>query len=394
MIRVVGVEYQKFDPQDLLKRLREACKEERRFIVSFIELLLEVDERRLDLLMGCTSMHDFCVRKLHMSGGVAYRRINAARLVGKFPFLLAKIASGALHLSGLVILRPYLTDEATARRLAEAASWCSESKIYELLAEQFPRDDVPERIAPFWGSSRTEPLSPSTYLVQLTITAATHEKLMQARNLLGHQFPDGNLAAVVDRALDELLKSRERRCRATARRKTAPPADPGRVTDAVRREVFARDGKRCTFTSASGERCPALALIEVDHASAYSLGGTGELENVRLLCRAHNRLHAEQTFGKGYIADKITERRAETEAAAEARRASDPENHERRAVEGLVRLGFAKQSCVRTVRSILGRGDPSLDLVALMQGAIEILAAGPRRARRRAEVSPPISEAG
>lgn len=368
---------------ELMERLRASCRDERRLVVSFIELLNEVDERRFDLVLGCSSMHDFCVRKLHMSGGVAYRRINAARLVRRFPFLLEKIASGALHLSGLVILRDYLTDEAVARRLADDASWCSESRIHEILAEQFPRADVAERVSPFWGSSRTEPLSPSTYLVQLTISAATHEKLMRARNLMSHRVPDGNLAAVIDRALDELLRSREGGRRATSRGRSAPPADPGRVTDAVRREVFARDGKRCTYTSASGERCPALALIEVDHIAAHSLGGSGELSNVRLLCWAHNRLHAEQTFGKGYIADRITERRAESAAATEARAPSGSEHHERRAVEGLVRLGFAKAACARTVRSVLERGDPSLDLVALMQSAIEILTTAPRGARRR-----------
>ena len=372
---------------ELMERLRASCRNEQRLIVAFIELLIEVDQRRLDLLLGCNSMHDFCVRKLHMSGGVAYRRINAARLVQRFPFLLELIESGALHLSGLVILRPYLTDETVARKLAEDASWCSETRIYELLAERYPRADVPERISPFWGSSHTEPLSPSTYLVQLTISAATHAKLLQARDLLSHRFPDGNLAAVVDRALDVLLKSRERREGATSRKSAAPPADPGRVTDAVRREVFARDGKRCTFTSASGERCPALALVEVDHMAAYSRGGTGELSNVRLLCRAHNRLHAEQTFGKGFIADKITARRAESShgvSGDEERTSPGVEQHRQRAVEGLVRLGFTKASCVRAVRSVLKRGDPTLDLVALMQGAIAILATEPRRARKRA----------
>lgn len=377
---------------ELMERLRASCRDERGLIVSFIELLIEVDERRLDLLLGCSSMHDFCVRKLHMSSGVAYRRINAARLVRRFPFLLERIASGALHLSGLVILRPYMTDEAVARELAENASWRSEPRIYELLAERFPQADVPERISPFWGSSRTQPLSPSTYLVQLTISAATHAKLLQARDLLSHRVPDGNLAEVVDRALDALLESRERKRRPSPRKSSAPVADPGRVTDAVRREVFARDGKRCTYTSPSGDRCPALAFIEVDHVAAQSRGGHGKLSNVRLLCRAHNRLHAEQTFGKGYIADKITARRGESSGSAEQGSPGE-EHHEQRAVAGLTRLGFPKASCVRTVRSILRRGDPSLDLVALMQSAIVILAAEPRRGGRRTAVPAPVLRA-
>ncbi|MGE0172274.1 MAG: hypothetical protein AB7T49_05800 [Oligoflexales bacterium] len=38
----------------------------------------------------------------------------------------------------------------------------------------------------------------------------------------------------------------------------------------------------------------------------FALGGrSDDPTNVRLLCRAHNRLHAEHAFGKGFVANKI-----------------------------------------------------------------------------------------
>ena len=67
-------------------------------------------ERRLDLRAACSSMFDFCVRRLGMSEGAAYRRITAARLVRRFPCLLAVIERGELHLSTLVLLREHLND--------------------------------------------------------------------------------------------------------------------------------------------------------------------------------------------------------------------------------------------------------------------------------------------
>lgn len=46
--------------------------------------------------------------------------------------------------------------------------------------------------------------------------------------------------------------------------------------------------------------------LEYDHRRPFALGGSSDdAENIRLLCRAHNRLHAEYAFGKGFVAKKI-----------------------------------------------------------------------------------------
>ncbi|MBX3228745.1 MAG: HNH endonuclease, partial [Labilithrix sp.] len=69
------------------------------------------------------------------------------------------------------------------------------------------------------------------------------------------------------------------------------------------------------FVSADGERCPAREWLEVDHRQPRALGGAGTIENVRILCRAHNRLAAEQAFGVEHVARKIEEARAARAAA-------------------------------------------------------------------------------
>ncbi|MBX3230566.1 MAG: HNH endonuclease, partial [Labilithrix sp.] len=74
------------------------------------------------------------------------------------------------------------------------------------------------------------------------------------------------------------------------------------------------------FVSPDGERCPAREWLEVDHRQPRALGGAGTLENVRILCRAHNRLAAERAFGVEHVARKIEEARA-------ARAPADPSVH-------------------------------------------------------------------
>jgi hypothetical protein len=57
------------------------------------------------------------------------------------------VADGRLHLSGVVLLAAYLTEH-TARDLLEAATHQTAKQIERLLAERFPRPDVPETIHP------------------------------------------------------------------------------------------------------------------------------------------------------------------------------------------------------------------------------------------------------
>jgi hypothetical protein len=59
----------------------------------------------------------------------------------------------------------------------------------------------------------------------------------------------------------------------------------------IRNFVFQRDGAGCTFVSPeTSHQCECRVLIEVDHINAKASGGNDHPENLRPLCRAHNRL--------------------------------------------------------------------------------------------------------
>jgi 5-methylcytosine-specific restriction endonuclease McrA len=94
------------------------------------------------------------------------------------------------------------------------------------------------------------------------------------------------------------------------------------VPRAVRRAVFERDGEQCTFTDAAGARCPSRTLLELDHADSRALGGSDEASNLRVRCRAHNALHAEEVFGRAHVAAQVNLRqqkhRGDAPAAARA----------------------------------------------------------------------------
>ena len=65
---------------------------------------------------------------------------------------------------------------------------------------------------------------------------------------------------------------------------TAKPCAAGRaIPAAVRRQVWQRDGGRCSYVDQqTGRRCSSRHLIEIDHIRPYAMGGGADPDNLRL----------------------------------------------------------------------------------------------------------------
>ena len=173
------------------------------------------------------------------------------------------------------------------------------------------------------------PLGAGRYRLQWTAHQALHDKLEQLKHLMRHQVPDGNLAVIVERAVDLLLdKTLKARfgVKAPSDSRPAPtqhahpsdgpttqvcasdhktPASSSRhIARAVAREVFLRDQGQCSFVGSNAKRCCERGLLELHHVVPFARGGEASVENIRLVCRAHNSLLAEQDFGRAHVRSK------------------------------------------------------------------------------------------
>ena len=200
-----------------------------------LDHVAEFDARKLYRSAGYSSMFAYCVETLHRSEDAIYRRIQAARAANRFPTIFGMVADGRLHLSAVCMLAPHLTEE-TAGDLLAAATHKSKAQIEQMLAERFPRPDVPTLVqaltvapmpaaaelapgqvqAPFVpprqeDRARVKPLAPQRFAVQFTMGQSAHDKLTYVQELLGHQVPSGDLAQVFERALDALIPVLEKR---------------------------------------------------------------------------------------------------------------------------------------------------------------------------------------
>ncbi len=69
------------------------------------------------------------------------------------------------------------------------------------------------------------------------------------------------------------------------------------VPKALRQRVKVAAQHRCSFRSASGVQCNQTAHLEIDHIRPWAKGGSSrDIENLRVLCKAHNLLAAKQAF--------------------------------------------------------------------------------------------------
>ena len=126
---------------ELLLKLAEVLKQSRRVESVLVAHIAEVDARRLFVSEASSSMHKYCTDVLHLSGAEAFLRITAARASRRHPALLKMLDDGRLHLSGLAVLAPHLTNSNCEDLLARATHK-TKGEIQKLVAEIAPKPDV------------------------------------------------------------------------------------------------------------------------------------------------------------------------------------------------------------------------------------------------------------
>jgi hypothetical protein len=330
--------------QDLLARVGVLASKEREASVELVAHLAALDARpALYAAEGHGSLFTYCTDVLRLSEDATCNRIHAARACRDFPAILDALASGALSLTSVRILRPHLTPENHEAVLARAFGR-SRRDIEALIAELAPRPDVPSSVrklptvtpartlmpaatstatrveAATLGSPEPAPpvssppppltarrpiietTSPERYRVQFTIGKESHDKLRRVQDLLRREIPDGDPAAIFDRALTLLLEKVEKAKLGAAAKPRPRPIRPGAdrqrdVPSHVQRAVSQRDGGQCAFVSKGGHRCTERTFLEFHHIRPYALGGLATVENISLRCRRHNQYEAELVFG-------------------------------------------------------------------------------------------------
>ena len=97
--------------QELLNKLSGLVKIENETTIEILLYLAELEERKLYLSMGYSSLFDYCQRKLGYSEPAAVRRIKAARCIKDFPEVKDLLLKRQVSLSTVCLFAPLLNSE-------------------------------------------------------------------------------------------------------------------------------------------------------------------------------------------------------------------------------------------------------------------------------------------
>ena len=298
---------------ELISRLCQLSKNERVLTVAVLDHLIELDDRRLYLEAGYSSLFDFCRRRLRYSEGAAQRRIVAARCIKDKPELKELLLEGKVSLCTIATAAGSLRQNVTQ---VEEIIDKSKKEVELLVAKSNPQAKPREALRPIVTREKslsqptimplTTPVQPKEeikeerYEMKFSVSKETYDKFMKVRAKASHALgKDLSIEAVFTRLIEAEL--REVKPRASVK-----SLDTSRYIPAqLRSDIFKQDKAQCSYVAADGTRCTETHYLEVDHVKPFGIGGKTEPGNVRVLCSMHNLLLAKKTYGDDFILGRI-----------------------------------------------------------------------------------------
>ncbi|MFY3745740.1 HNH endonuclease [Anaeromyxobacter sp. Red801] len=326
--------------RELSARLATLLRRERSALAEFLVALAGFDARRAWADLGYASLFHYLHRELRLSKGSAQYRKVAAELIQAVPAVVEPLRDGRLCFTTVIdvarVVNPVNWQEVLPRFYGLSRHEAAEvvaalqphpappvrtvltavprppaGSTVELTIPAVTPGSTVELVIPRRTSGSTvepAPVAPPSRIAELTPLTATLQRLHVtvserfARKLerLRDLRPDLSDDALLEAAVDLLLAKAEKRKSGRSDRPLAaarPSRDPDRIPAHVRREVWRRDGGRCTFLLPSGEPCGSTHQLELDHVVPRACGGASTVENLRIRCRGHNLEEARRVFG-------------------------------------------------------------------------------------------------
>ncbi len=294
---------------DLLFRTENFVKTERKIMHLVLSHILEIMNRKLYAELGFDSMYTMMIKKYGYSEASAIRRIDAAKLLKSVPDVAERLKSGTLNLSQACLLQKCLESDA---KKGEVTSALKTQDILEKLESRngFETRQVLAREfdIPLKSQDTVRPQKDESVRLEITLTKDQFEELKQAKNFLSHVVHNGSWAEVITALASKLNKSKMGNPNkapsrsatefknSKAQKITLNVSKQKRelISAHLKREVFKEADACCQYQSPDGKRCGSHFQIQIDHMTPVAWGGSSSTDNLRLFCRTHNLLLAQQ----------------------------------------------------------------------------------------------------
>jgi len=279
---------QQMDDQNLIASLKKSRSDERDIHCYLLAMIAEA---------GYPSLFQYLVSELGYSEASSLKRIQVARLLTRFPEIYNLLIEGKISMTALMKLAPHLRS-ANYHQLLSQCLGKSVREVERMIAGISPEKAKPDQI---------RAIDQDLLSFHFTANREFEELLKKAKARLSHKFPEGKLREIFGEALEALLDEKPKSKRSVLPKKLSTHSRY--IPVAIKDEVWERDQAKCSYVSADGKACESKHFLEWDHETPFCLGGrSDDVENIRVLCRSHNRLMATQHFGLAHIEKKIRDR--------------------------------------------------------------------------------------
>jgi len=282
------------DDVNLIATLKKSHSDERALQCRCLAMIAEVERRMLYAEEGYPSLFQYLVSVLSYSEASSLKRIQVSRLLSRFPQIFNLLTEGKVSMTVLMKLAPHIK-QSNVRELLDFAVGKSVREVERMISGIAPETPKPDQI---------RALNHELISIHFTVDRDFEELLNKAKAKLSHKFPEGKLKDIFAETLSTFLEEKPRSKRSVLPQKLEKHSRY--IPVAVKEDVWERDEARCSYVSPDGKACGSRHFLEWDHAMPFCLGGrSDDVENIRLMCRTHNRLMATQTFGLDFIEKKI-----------------------------------------------------------------------------------------
>jgi hypothetical protein len=286
---------------ELIKRVEYLVLRERQLVECLIWHLREIQDRKLFIPMGYTSLFECLVKHFKYSEAVAYSRISALKILNEVPEAIQALNLGEVNLTTLSMTQSFIRKQ----EKEVGAKLPTEQKLEYLQNIKNKTTQQVKQILATMNPAKELPLDKVLYLdsnhvqIQVTANKSLLQKIEKMKELISHQNLNPSYSELLHLALDAAIEKIEKKKGLATTQGFAIKSESIRksryISRLVRRHILQRSQGQCEYIQKNGQRCLSRFQMQFDHIKAFSRGGTAEVKNIQHLCRVHNAAKGNHT---------------------------------------------------------------------------------------------------
>ncbi len=205
----------KMSDDQLIQQVEYLVRRERQLVECLIWHLQEIQDRKLYLQMGFTSLFECLVKHFKYSESSAYSRISVLRIIKDVPQVAEGLGSGELNLTNLTLAQSYIKKQEKISghkmsieqktQMVTCVKNKSSDEVKQIFAQLNPTLDLPV--------DQTRYLDENHVQLQMTINKNILAKVEHLKSLISHSNINPSFAEILEISLDAAIEKIEKKKR-------------------------------------------------------------------------------------------------------------------------------------------------------------------------------------